>query len=296
MRLDTSRLTNVKRQPDGSIQAQCPVCAGEGHDLGAKNHLRVYRTGAFNCIQHGGDKLHNRQIRAYLMNTALADNPEDEYVESEPTIKADKVYPEDTLSKLVPDYSYWEGRGANPDVVRSLEGGLAPLDEKSKLAGRFIFPIRGLDGRISGFTGRLVQDNSFAPTWKHLVPTSRACWPWNVSGAAIRATHTAVLVESVGDLISLMSNGVTNVLCIFGLNLNGKIISTLIANDVRKVVVSLNRDEDESKGQRASEKIANRLTAFFAPENVIVRLPPVGVKDWGMASPQDIATFKQEIQ
>ncbi len=293
MRLDLSRLVNVKRQPDGSIQCQCPACAEEGHDTNGKNHLRVYRSGAYNCLLHGADKIHNKQIKAYLRNTAPDDNPEEEYIDPEPTIISDKVYPESVLSKLVPDYSYWVGRGVREDVLRRLECGMAPEDEKSKLSKRFIFPIRGLDGRISGFTARLVEENSFAPKWKHLMKSSRVCWPWHVSGAAIRATRTAVLVESVGDLLALMSHGLDNVICLFGLNLNGKVISTLVANDVQRVIISLNRDEDPTKGQRAAERIADRLTVFFAPENLIIKLPPQ--KDWGECSADQIAIFRQEI-
>ncbi len=295
MRLDTSRLINVRRQSDGSIVAQCPVCAEEGHDLSGKNHLRVWRSGKFNCLLHTGEKAHNRAIRAYLMNTALDDNPEEEYIDPEPTVIADKVYPEDTIKRLAPIYDYWVGRGARPDVLAELQGGMAPEDEKSKLSKRFIFPIRGPDGRITGFTGRLVEDNSFAPTWKHLFKSSRVCYPWHVTGAAIRASGTVVLVESVGDLLSLMSNDVRNVICLFGLNLNGKVISTLVANDVQRVVISLNRDEDPSKGQRAAERIADRLTTFFAPENVIIRLPPPPFKDWGQADEAAIQAFRAEI-
>lgn len=291
MRLDTSRLEKVKRNADRSITCACPVCRESGSDSQG-NHLRIWITGAFRCIVDDS-RAHNRAIRAYLMNTALEDNPEEEYIDPEPTIESDKVYPESSLARLMPTYDYWLNRGARPDVIRELEGGLAPSDERSKLSDRFLFPVRGLDGRINGYIGRLVANNSFAPKWKNLIKTSRAVWPWNVTGAAIRATRTAVLVESPGDLISLLSNDVRNVICLFGLNLNGKIISTLVANDVRRVVISLNRDEDPSKGQRAAERIAERLTTFFAPENIVVRLPPQ--KDWGICSADEIAAFRQEI-
>lgn len=294
MRLDISRLEKVKRNADRSITCRCPICAESGHDT-TGNHLRVWVTGAFSCVTNQGDRRHNSQIKAYLCNTAPSDNPDIEYIDPEPTIKVDKVYPESSLISLLPQYDYWVNRGARPEVLRALEGGLAPLDEKSKLSGRFIFPIRGLDGRINGFTGRLVAENSFAPTWKHLFRSSKSVWPWNVSGSAIRASRTVVLVESVGDCLALLSNGVPNVLCIFGLNLNGKIISTLIANDVRKVIVSLNRDDDPSKGQRAAEKIANRLAAFYSDGAVVIRLPPEGVNDWGEATSEQITAFRTEL-
>lgn len=296
MKLDLSRLVNVKRQSDGSILCQCPICAQHGHDKSGKNHLRVYRSGAFNCILHGKDKDHNRRIRAYLRNTSLGDNPDEEYIDPEPTIKIDTVYPEESLKRLMPVYDYWIGRGAKPEVIRQLEGGLAPSDERSKLSDRFLFPVRGLDGRINGYIGRLVVENSFAPKWKNLVKTSRTVWPWNVTGESIKETKSVILVESPGDLIALLSNDIKNVLCIFGLNLNSKIISTLVANDIKHIIISLNRDDDPNKGQAAAEKIAAKLLTFWAPEAITIKLPPMGVKDWGCATQEQINAFKMEIK
>lgn len=294
MRLDLSRLEKVRRNADRSVTCRCPACAEDGHDT-TGNHLRIWLTGAFNCCIHGKDSHHNWRIRNLLRGTAPDDNPEEEFVDPEPEISMDKVYPEDSLSRLLPIYDYWINRGARPEVIRELEGGLAPSNERSKLSDRFLFPVRGLDGRINGYIGRLVVDNSFAPKWKNLVKTGRAVWPWNVSGPAIRATKTAVLVESPGDLISLRSNGVLNVLCIFGLHINSKIVSTLIANDVRRIVISLNRDDDPTKGQAAAERIADKLSVFWGEGAVQVILPPVGVKDWGASEVVHIQAFKSEI-
>lgn len=294
MRLDISRLEKVKRNPDQSITCRCPACAAEGGDK-TGNHLRIWTTGAFNCVTHGQDKVHNRTVRALLRGTSLDDNPDTVYIDPEPTIKIDKVYPEDTLSKLLPDYTYWLNRGARPEVVKELEGGLAPLDEKSKLAGRFVFPVRAPDGRIAGFIGRLTVENSFAPKWKNLVKTSRVVWPWKVAAPAIAATKTVVLLESPGDLIACMGAGIRNALCIFGLNINSRVISTLVSVNVNRIVISLNRDDDPTKGQRAAEKIADRLSAFFAAGSVQIILPPEGVKDWGIASVEQLAAFKESI-
>jgi hypothetical protein len=294
MRLDISRLEKVRRNPDKSVTCRCPVCAQQNGDS-TGNHLRIWQTGAFRCIVDDS-KSHNRAIRAYLRNTSPGDNPDEEYIDPEPEIKMDPVYPEESLKRLLPVYDYWLGRGARPEIIRELEGGLSPYDERSKLSDRFLFPVRGLDGRINGYIGRLVSDNSFAPKWKNLVKTSRTVWPWNVTGTSIKTAKTVVLVESPGDLISLLSNDVRNVLCIFGLNLNGKIISTLIANDVKRIVVSLNRDSDPSKGQAAAEKIAGRLAPFWGPKAIDIILPPEGVKDWGCATSEQIAAFKQQIQ
>ena len=293
MKLDIDKLVNVKRQSDGSIQCQCPICAAEGKDKSSKNHLRIYKTGAFNCIIDNS-KQHNYAISRYLKSTNSDENPDYEYIDPEPILKIEKVYPEDTLKRLLPDYTYWINRGAREDVLRKLEGGLAPEDEKSKLSKRFIFPIRNMDNRIVGFTGRLIQENSFAPNWKHIFKSSKSVWPWHVNGKDIASTKTVVLVESVGDTLALMSNDVPNVLCLFGLNLNGKIISSLIAADVKKIIISLNNDVNPDKGQRAAEKIRNKLCAFFQEDHLIIRLPTSG-KDWGEATKEEIQQFKQEI-
>lgn len=295
MKLDTSRLVNVKKQADGSIQCQCPICLETGDDKTGKNHLRIYKTGAFNCILYGGDKLHNQKIRAYLRQTSLEDNPDIIYVDPEPEIKTEKIYPEEILTKLVPDYTYWINRGAKEDVLKKLEGGIALNEEKSKLSGRFVFPIRNYDGRIVGFTGRLTQENSFAPKWKHLARISQSVWPWNITGKYIMENKSVILVESVGDLLALMSNDINNVLCIFGLNINSKIISMLLAHDISKIIISLNHDDDPNKGERAAEKIKNKLCMFFCEDNIVVKLPPKGTKDWGEATSKEITAFKQEL-
>lgn len=273
MRLDLSRLINVKRQPDGSIQCQCPACAVEGNDKTGKNHLRVYGSGAFNCILHGQDKIHNRAIRAYLVNTALDDNPDIVYIDPEPTIKVDKVYPEDTLSKLMPIYDYWIDRGAKPEVLRKLEGGLAPEDEKSKLSNRFIFPIRGSDNRIYGFTGRLTQDNSFAPSWKHLGKKGSFIFPARrLSEPHIRANSQVILVESVGCVLALAGAGIWNTICLFGLNLSSKQLAYLLSLGVKQIVIATN-NEESGIGNRAADRLQDRLSAFFTPENLIIHLP-----------------------
>ncbi len=293
--MDISKLINVKKNGDGSIQCQCPVCAQEGKDKIGKNHLRIWKNGAFNCIVDNSFG-HNKLIRAFLGGDSIDNNSDIELIDPEPTLNIDKVYPESIIKKLIPDYSYWINRGAKEEILRLLEGGVAPNDYKNKLSGRFVFPIRGIDGNINGFTGRLIYPNNFSPTWKHLFKSRNAVWPWNISGKYIKQSKSVILVESVGDALALMSNEIYNVLCIFGLNLNSKIISILIANDIKKIIISLNRDSNHSKGQEAALKIQNRLNLLFDPKNIIIKFPPENVKDWGEASKEQLTNFKKELE
>jgi DNA primase len=243
--------------------------------------LRIFKSGAFGCAV-------DQSAAHYRIIYQLLKDPNAqviEYIDPEPRLNVERIYPEDTLAKLIPDYTYWVGRKIKEDVLRKLECGLASKEEKGKLSGRTVFPIRNLDGLIMGFTGRLVEDNSFAAKWKHLVRSSKTVYPWNVNGEAIRKSHTVVLVESVGDLLALMSHGIDNVICIFGLNLNSLIVSTLIGHDVKRVIISLNRDEDPRKGQAAARKIEGRLENFFTDIRVV--FPPEPFKDWGDAAKKD---------
>jgi len=203
------------------------------------------------------------------------------------------------LTKLSPDVSYWIKRGMREDVLRKLECGLAPKDEAGKLSGRSVFPLRDLQGRIAGFSARLIDNSSFAPKWKHLSRVGgRLVYPWQVSGSFITESKTAVLVESVGDLVALLSRDINPVLCIFGLNLGDRVISTLVGAGVKRVRVSLNKDADARKGQAAADRIARKLSPFIS--DIQIRLPKV-TKDWGDAiqteeGRADMDDFRLEIQ
>ncbi len=301
-----SRLENLRRTADG-WSARCPACAAEGSDTQG-NHLRVWRTGSFACAKENKDGLkgitldHNRLIRAWLYAESDPDtlaSLEYEIVDPEPKLDIDKVFPESMLSKLTPDYRYWMGRGISEEVLRRMGGGLAPADEKSKLSGRFVFPVRDLQGRIIGWTGRLVSDASFGPTHKHLVKSSRCMFPIHDAGEEIRRTRKVVFTEGVGDGLSCASVGIRNHLDLLGLNLNARIMGFLVSVNPTHLILSLNNDaigEAKSKnaGNKAADKIRAKLVPFFGEERVLDK-PPQTRKDWNkvlVENPEEIHAFK----
>lgn len=294
MRLDISRLVNVKRQSDGSIQCQCPICFGEnGRDKAGKNHLRVYRSGAFSCVVDNSRE-HNGKIKAYLCNTAPSDNPDTEWIDPEPTVKVDKVYPENSLSTLLDDQSYWESRGIRADVARRLGAGVAVRSEKSKLSGRSVFPLRGIDRRIIGFAARLIEDNSFAPKWKILGRKSTAIFPSvDISERAIIDASQVILVEGVGCVAALGAADVWNTMCLFGLNISSKQLTYLLSLNVRRIIIATN-NEDSGIGNDAARKLENRLRAFWSDENVIVHLPLA--KDFMDMTPEQMGQWISKLK
>lgn len=301
-----ARLENLKNASGGDgWVAACPICRLEGGDS-TRSHLRIYRTRAFSCIKHQGDLTHNKLIRAYLYKDATPEALallETSFIDPDPQIQADKIYPEEMLKELVPDYRYWVNRGISEDVLRRLEGGYVPKERKGKLAGRFVFPIRDhITGRIVGFSGRLVDLNSFGPKYKHLVKSSRVVYPlWHVK-KDILAARKVVLVESAGDCLSLLSHGINNVLVLLGLNLNSKMMGFLASASLDEVIISTNNDNHESgkassksAGNVGAQKIYDKLVPYLGEHRVRIRLPMTG-KDWNEADVAEIQEFKKELE
>lgn len=286
-----SKLTNLKVLSDGWV-AQCPICAMQGHDLNGRNHLKIFRTGAFNCAKYGKDKAHNRAIRKFLLGDSVGNILNDiVYIDPEPKLESEKVYPSSILDKLVKDDSYWYGRNISTNVLAPLGGGLAPNEKKNKLSGRYIFPIYNSSNQIVGFSGRLIYDNSLAPKWKHLFKSSKVCWPLHVTRKHIQNKKSVVLLESIGDFLTLAENGIWNTLVLFGLNMNSKVLSAMIGLSVENIFISTNND-NRGQGLRAAEKIRTSLSSYFAYENIHIVLPTKS-NDWGEASAEEIENFKQ---
>lgn len=61
MKIDLSKLKNVKHLSGGKTTAQCPACAAEGADAKGE-HLVIFAEGKFGCVVNDNDKSHNRKI------------------------------------------------------------------------------------------------------------------------------------------------------------------------------------------------------------------------------------------
>lgn len=303
------RLVNLRSTAEG-WQAQCPVCLAEGHDKNGKNHLHIWRSGAFHCVvtpPAGEDevaKAHNRAIRAFiyagadeatLLQLAVA------IVDPEPKLNVDPVYPEELVAKLVPDHRYWLNRGVSEEVLRMLEGGLYPTDMRGQMEQRYCFPVRHHQNRrIMGWTGRLVTDASFRPKWKHLVKTNRCVYPLTAAAPHIKAARRVVLYESSGDYMKCATHGMPYGLVLLGLNLNSLMLGYLISANVDRVVISTNNDaigdaKSKSVGNGAAERLRTKLVPYLGEGKVVVRFPQTA-KDWGDATVEEINAFRTEVE
>jgi hypothetical protein len=196
-----------------------------------------------------------------------------------PKITTPKIFDKDILLRLQRDYSYWEGRGISREILEKFGGGVAT---KGKMAGRYVFPIYNCEQKIIGFAGRDIYNNTDRTRWKLLSSVNAWVYPAFLNAAQIRECKTVVLLEGIGDGLSLHTCGISNYLIIFGLNLSPAIINFLIKNDCQKIIISLNNDagfKASNAGNENAKKIRDKLCKFFDVCQVEIRLPLLK-KDW----------------
>lgn len=212
------------------------------------------------------------------------------FVTQAPTVKLDqqKTYDKSLLIKLRKDYSYWEGRGISARTLETLGGGVA---DNGKMAHRYVFPIFNERGEIVGFAGRDVTGKS-PIKWKLLSKKSEWVFPIQ-SHEHIQSSRSAIIVESIGDAISLWEMGVKNLLVTFGLTLSSTQIAFLIKNDVQKINILLNNDSGNGlSGNIAADKIQQKLRNFFDDGQIRVILPPKNdINEMLTSDPKELKDF-----
>lgn len=194
-------------------------------------------------------------------------------------LEMEKIYPEESLDKLLPHYKFYNDKGISSDTLRFFKGGLAT---QGHMYQRFVFPIYNQNSHIHGFSGRDMASAENRPKWKHIGVKSKWVYPLYVPSSsgfptidAIEESNEVVLVESIGDLLSLYENGITNVLSIFGLEVSPSLICALVGLSPGKIIISLNNDEDkdENRGLNASVKNYLKLFSHFDYDKIEVCLP-----------------------
>ena len=284
--INLEKLVNPKRV-NGCIVAQCPACASIGRDLNGKNHLSIRSDGKFNCVIDGSTEHRNLILNLIGVDGGLIEVELPE--QKQPIPEVEKIYPNSILDGLVKDHSYYLDKGIREAVLVELKSGKA---FKGNMAGRYVFPIVTLDGRIHGFSGRALYENP-SIKWKHMGVKKNWVYPAHFVHNDIRRERSVILVESIGDLIALMSAGIRNVLVLFGVNLHGELLSYLIARSPDKIYVSTNNDTKHNVGQEAAERIANKLLNYFGESKVQIKLPTK--KDFGDMTEEEIKIWRNEL-
>lgn len=200
-----------------------------------------------------------------------------------PTLEVEKTFHEKELNGLIPDHSYWERRGIESSIVSLFEGGVLISE---KMARRYVFPIYNYKNKIVGVTGRDITEKNRIK-WKHLGDKVNWIYPAKYNVKILKQKKEVYLVESIGDMLSLWQAGIKNTLVTFGLNISPKIISFIIKINPNKIYISFNNDSNNNyAGNKAAKKVFNKLTSFFDPEDIKIKLPPKN--DFGEMTKEEI--------
>jgi DNA primase len=178
---------------------------------------------------------------------------------------------------LIPDHSYWNDRGISKDTLSIFKGGVI---DSGKMAERYVFPIFNKKEQIVGFSGRdLKQDKKtnskfVRPKWKHIGDKSKWNYPLLNNVKIIREQKSIIVVESIGDMLSLWENGVRNTIVSFGVILSPDMLSTLTRMDPDKIFISFNDDSSNSNaGNEAAHIAKKKLLQFFDEDQITIKLP-----------------------
>jgi len=179
-----------------------------------------------------------------------------------------KVFPSELLDKLEKDHSYWLTRNINEETVSVFEGGVA---KEGRMKDRYVLPIFNSKKQIVGFTGRDLTGTKKAK-WKHLGDKSKWVYPLYFNKKEVLDAKSVILVESVGDMLSLWQSGVKNSAVTFGLDINNSLLNLFIRMDLDTIYISFNNDENQA-GNQAAKKLYFKLLKFFDKNQIKVALP-----------------------
>lgn len=192
-----------------------------------------------------------------------------------------KIFPSELLDKLEKDHSYWLTRNINEETVSVFEGGVA---KEGRMKDRYVLPIFNSRKQIVGFTGRDLTGTKKAK-WKHLGDKSKWVYPLYFNKKEVLNAKSVILVESVGDMLSLWQAGVKNSAVTFGLDINNSLLNLFIRMDLDTIYISFNNDENQA-GNQAAKKLYFKLLKFFDKNQIKVALPTKN--DFGEMNKEEI--------
>lgn len=208
-----------------------------------------------------------------------------------PKITERKILSQDFLKNLEKDNSYWNLRGVGDETLDLFDGGVC---EGGRMKNRYVFPIFNRQRKLVGISGRYIHslENIKSPKWKHIGDKFSWSYPLQVNLKILKNLRKIILVESIGDMLSLWEGGVKNTMVTFGLSLSVATLNSLLRLDPSKVIISFNNDEGGA-GNIAAEKAKRKLLKFFDPHQIDVALPTKN--DFGDMTKEEVESWKGSL-
>jgi len=185
----------------------------------------------------------------------------------------DKIFDKENLSLISKDHSYWNDRGISNITLDNFQCGVDNGVEGGKMYNRYIFPIFNSFGKIIGLSGRKLEIHSKRPKWLHYGQKSKWIYPVFINEKEIKEKNEVILVESIGDMLSLWEVGIKNSIVLFGVNLSKSILFYLIKLKINKIIIALNNDGNDKAGNKGARKILETLDYYFTKNNSKIALP-----------------------
>lgn len=190
------------------------------------------------------------------------------------------IYTQSYLDTLLPHYNFYTTKGISKQTLKEFHCG---LETEGKMYQRLVFPIINEDGEVHGLSGRLLVEKENQPKWKHIGGKNNWVYPFytlkldgiSKTEEAIEEKKEVILVESIGDCISLYDAGIKNVLITFGISLSPKLFCFLSQLNVDKIYISFNNDKDKkiNIGMENCIKTYLKLLNAFDKDQLLISLP-----------------------
>jgi len=225
------------------------------------------------------------EAQQYLLNKFdfVAPPPEKE------KLKGPKTFEKDNLNQIVPVYSYWIQRGVSPNTLKLLESGVMT---SGKMEDRYVFPIFDRENRLIGGAGRDITNRS-KMKWKLVGEKKQWAYPLKYNRKYFAVEKSAILVESIGDMLALWEAGIRNTIVSFGLFISSKIQQVLLALNLDKIYIAFNNDTNQA-GNEGAQKARHKLLKHFDPEQIEIALPTKN--DFGSMTKYEILEWKSQIK
>ncbi len=240
-------------------------------------------------------KISAKDAEAWLSGVEIENGEdEDERIDK---IQMGRTLAEEDYNDLVKSYQFFLNRGIDASVLEYFDAGLA---QSGPMYGRVVFKIRNDKGKLIGVVGRdalnRTAKNPNLAKWKNKGPKAEWVYPrLERTGEAIAATGQIIVVESLGDTLALCDAGIWQVVCNFGLYISPARTAYILKKNPKEIFIALNNDLDKKTdwGQQASEKMKNKLNAFFSEDKLIISPPDKG--DFGEMSRKEIQDWAERM-
>jgi len=208
-------------------------------------------------------------------------------------IEQDKIFDKENLSLIKPIHDYWNDRKISNDTLNNFKSGIDNGTEGGKMQNRYVFPIFDDKDNIIGLSGRKLEAKSNRPKWIHYGKKSKWIYPSFINKNHVKDQEEVILVESIGDMLSLWEAGIKNSVVLFGVNLSDSILFYLIGLRVKKIVIALNNDGENKAGNSGAEKISKDLKNYFKESYIKIALPDKN--DFNEMSENEILNWKKNV-